>query len=301
VAFSSRVPSAVASALFLLAGHTSGLVAQAAKPIPRSARVSAPPSAVPLSANALAGLRTVSGGLQSPADFAATVRLSWRDTLRVMAKTADSLAARAPEPLAMMGSPNAPLVVEIFEDYECPFCAQQEGISKEVVRVYAGRGLVRVIYYDFPLSQIHPFAVDGAMFAWCAKDQGAFDAARSILYARQPAWTQGADARPAFRTFAIALGLQPDSLMACYERGTHAAALQFGFSEAVRRTINKTPTFVVAGKVFPGGARTIADFQVVIEEALRGARPTGTATQAPTWKSGAMLRTGGVPQPSHFQ
>jgi len=186
--------------------------------------------------------------------------------------------------------------VEVFEDYQCPFCALQETVSKRVLHDYAARGLVRVIYYDFPLSQIHPFAVDGAMFVACAGEQHQFLPARAALYARQPEWTQGTDPRAAFRRIAAALHLDVPRTMSCYEAGSHHAVLTFGFQQAIARGVDRTPYFLVAGARYPGGAPTIAAFQAIIEQTLRGTVPTIVNT-APAWKSAALQATGGAARP----
>jgi protein-disulfide isomerase len=233
----------------------------------------------PQSANAPAPDR-----LMSRADFDRLVAPAWKDSLRKLALLEDSLATRAPEPLAFMGAVDAPLVVSVFEDYQCPFCARQETIAKAVLKTYADRGLVKVFYYDFPLVSIHPLAVDAAMFADCLKDQGKFAAARSSLFARQQEWSSAADPRIPFRAVAKDVGADGDKAIACYEKGVHAGLLSFGTSEAMKRGVSATPWFIVAGIAHAGGAPTADVFDGIVDEALRGTAVAGPTV--PIWKQG---------------
>lgn len=222
--------------------------------------------------------------LMSRADFDRLVAPAWKDSLRKLAHLEDSLATRSPEPLAFMGAADAPLVVSVFEDYQCPFCARQETIAKAVLKTYADRGLVKVFYYDFPLISIHPFAEESAMFTDCLADQGKFAAARSSMFARQQEWSSAPDPRVVFRAVANDVGADVEKALACYDKGTHVGLLKFGTSEALRRGVNATPWFVVAGNARVGGAPTADAFDAIIDEALRGtAAPT---PGVPAWKQG---------------
>jgi protein-disulfide isomerase len=224
------------------------------------------------------------GRLMSRADFDRLVAPAWKDSLRKLARLEDSLATRSPEPLAFMGQSDAPLVVAVFEDYQCPFCARQETIAKAVLKTYADRGLVKVFYYDFPLVSIHPLAVDAAMYADCLRDQGKFAAARSSLFARQQEWSSAADPRTAFRAVAKDVGADADKAIGCYEKGAHAGLLSFGTSEAMKRGVNATPWFIVAGVSHAGGAPTADVFDTIVDEALRGTAAPGP--NVPSWKQG---------------
>jgi protein-disulfide isomerase len=252
------------------------------RPLPTSL----PPTVVPIPDGQM------NGGLKSIAQWERVVPNPWRDSLGGYARRADSLAARAPTPLPILGAPTAPLVVELWEDYQCPFCAQQDPISKAVLQAYVDRGLVRVIVYDFPISQLHPFALDGAMFAHCVRDQGKFSQVRHALFQNQGRWTAGGDPRPAFREIARQVAVDPDRAISCYESGRYTELIRFGFQEALRRCVRSTPTFYVAGDTIRGGTRTQADFQGILERALRGQRAQAAAP-APAWKSSLLTQTGG--------
>ena len=59
---------------------------------------------------------------------------------------------RVPRPNAAnpsLGAQNAPVVVQMWSDFECPFCADAHPVLTELLRVYQGR--VRLVWHDYPL------------------------------------------------------------------------------------------------------------------------------------------------------
>jgi protein-disulfide isomerase len=71
------------------------------------------------------------------------------------------------------GNPNAKVTIVGFDDLECPFCAQMHA---ELFPATAERykGLVKFVYKDYPLVQIHPWAMHAAVDANClAEESGA--------------------------------------------------------------------------------------------------------------------------------
>ena len=63
------------------------------------------------------------------------------------------------------GSPDASVIVVVFDDLECPFCAR---LNKELYPALAGRykGQVRVVYQNVPIEG-HPWAMRAAVDTDC--------------------------------------------------------------------------------------------------------------------------------------
>ncbi|MES1176224.1 MAG: thioredoxin domain-containing protein [Myxococcales bacterium] len=60
--------------------------------------------------------------------------------------------ARVPLPNAAnpsLGAPNAPVVIQMWSDFECPFCADVHPVLTELLKAYQGR--VRLVWHDYPL------------------------------------------------------------------------------------------------------------------------------------------------------
>jgi protein-disulfide isomerase len=70
----------------------------------------------------------------------------------------------------VLGDPNAPVTVEEFGDYECPYCAGAAPVLRELIEV--SNGHVRLIFRNFPLFEVHPHALTAALAAESASASG---------------------------------------------------------------------------------------------------------------------------------
>lgn len=70
----------------------------------------------------------------------------------------------------VLGPASAKVTIVNFDDYQCPFCTRfHETLMKDVTRVYGDK--VKIIYKDYPLVQIHPWATHAAVNANCLAEQ----------------------------------------------------------------------------------------------------------------------------------
>ena len=73
------------------------------------------------------------------------------------------------------GNKDAKVVVVNFDDFECPFCSRMHAtLFPEIFKEYGDR--VLFIYKDYPLEEIHPWAVHAASTrtAWRAQSADAY-------------------------------------------------------------------------------------------------------------------------------
>jgi len=70
------------------------------------------------------------------------------------------------------GAKDASITIIEFSDFECPYCSKAYATVEQVMKEYKGK--VKLIYKQFPLTQIHPQAQKAAEASLCAKDQGKF-------------------------------------------------------------------------------------------------------------------------------
>jgi protein-disulfide isomerase len=64
------------------------------------------------------------------------------------------------------GAATAPVTIVVFDDLECPFCAvMNDELMPAVMNRYKDQ--VRVVYRDFPLEELHPWAKHAAIDAEC--------------------------------------------------------------------------------------------------------------------------------------
>lgn len=88
------------------------------------------------------------------------------------------------------GLPTAPIVCEVYTDYECPSCAllYKDTIPLLIER-YVRTGKVRLLHRDFPLQQ-HPYARLAARYANAAGTIGQYDLVVNQLFQTQNLWSR---------------------------------------------------------------------------------------------------------------
>jgi protein-disulfide isomerase len=83
------------------------------------------------------------------------------------------------------GEPRAPVLIEIFSDFQCPACKTlHDDTFQLIMRDYVVPGKVYVIYRYFPLP-MHPFGRPCAEFACAASRIGRYQKVADILFAQQ--------------------------------------------------------------------------------------------------------------------
>ncbi len=72
----------------------------------------------------------------------------------------------------LRGTPDAKVTIVNFDDLECPYCARMhEQLFPATLDRY--KGLVKFYYKDYPLVEIHPWAMHAAINSVCLADQNA--------------------------------------------------------------------------------------------------------------------------------
>jgi protein-disulfide isomerase len=159
-----------------------------------------------------------------------------------------------------LGSSSAAVTLVEFSDFQCPFCQRVAPTLKRVVDTYGDR--VRVVWKDFPLTQIHPQAFMAAEAAHCAGDGGRYWEYHDLLFANQQA-LQPDD----LRRYARELGLDVAAFDACLSSSRHTERVRNGIAQGTRLGVNSTPTVYVNGRLL-SGAQPYEIFAAVIDEEL---------------------------------
>jgi protein-disulfide isomerase len=159
-----------------------------------------------------------------------------------------------------LGSTSAPVTLIEFSDFQCPFCQRVSPTLKQVRATYGDK--VRIVWKDFPLTQIHPQAFKAGEAAHCAGEQGKFWEFHDRMFANQQA-LQPAD----LKASAAALGLDSAKFDACLDTSKYAERVRNGVAEGSRLGVNSTPTIYVNGRLL-SGAQPFEVFKSVIDEEL---------------------------------
>ena len=173
-----------------------------------------------------------------------------------------------PETVAVMGDPDAPVLIVEFTDFQCPFCRRyDEETLPQIKKEYIDTGKVRYMLKHFPLTQIHPQAVPAAIASECAGEQGKFWEMHDKLFSQQDQWSGKDDANSTFKTFAKDLGLDEKAFDECITAERYKDKVMDNQKEGMAAGVQGTPAFFVNGQ-FISGAQPFQVFQQMIEKAL---------------------------------
>jgi len=87
------------------------------------------------------------------------------------------------------GTATAPVVIEVFSDFECSHCKQlYEETLRPLVRDYVATGKVYLVHRDFPLPN-HPHAREAACLANAAARVNKYEEVCAALFSQQAKWS----------------------------------------------------------------------------------------------------------------
>jgi protein-disulfide isomerase len=167
---------------------------------------------------------------------------------------------------------HAKIAIIEFSDFECPFCGRYARETlPSVKQTFVETGQVAYGFRHFPIETIHTHALDAAVAARCANQQGKFWEMHDWLFSNQ---TNLAADR--LMSHARDLHLNEASFQKCL--GDSAAEVRAEAKEGERLGVRSTPTFFVGEVSSDGtvvlkrrinGAVSYEVFKTTIQDALR--------------------------------
>ena len=159
-----------------------------------------------------------------------------------------------------LGSSSAPITIVEFSDFQCPFCQRAAPTLKQIRAKYGDK--VRVVWKDFPLTQIHPQAFKAAEAGHCAGEQGKFWEFHDHMFGNQAALQPDS-----LKKYATDMGLDAPKFNACLDSSKYAERVRDGVAAGSRLGVNSTPTVYINGRMLTG-AQPYESFATIIEEEL---------------------------------
>lgn len=144
----------------------------------------------------------------------------------------------------VLGNPDAAVTLLEYGDYECPYCGAAAPVLRRVVEESDGQ--VRLVFRNFPLPSVHPFALTAALAAEAAGAQGAFWPMHELIFSRQDRLDDAA-----LRAYADELGIDGSRVVG-------DAAQVFGdkveadFAAGLEAGVGGTPTVFIDGRLWTG-------------------------------------------------
>lgn len=171
-----------------------------------------------------------------------------------------------------LGSPDAPLTVVEFSDFQCGACKRHALETQPVVmEKFVDPGKIRWVFKHRPLGQ-HAWAALAAVAAECAAEQNQFWPMHHLLFEKQEQWAT-AQAEQALPAIADELRLDRDRFVACFNGRKALERVVRDLYDAERVT-RATPTFIAVyggqGMVVQG-VRKPDQFVSILEKVLQNA------------------------------
>lgn len=174
-----------------------------------------------------------------------------------------------------MGDPNAPVLIQVFEDFQCPSCRiYSEDIEPAIVETYVQTGIARYEFHQYPFLDDRTATKESdqaANASLCAAEQDRFWDFHDVLFANWNGENQGTFADKRLVAYAEAIELDMDAFNACFESNKYKDQITQDLNEGARLGVTGTPSVFVNGQIVrPGFIPTFEDIQQAVTAAQAG-------------------------------
>lgn len=156
-----------------------------------------------------------------------------------------------------VGEPSAPVTIDYWFDFQCPYCAEFENEAGPVLQELVDDGTARVVYH--PAAFLGDESYRAANAFGCAIDEGSPVDFLTELFANQPEEGSGGYTEDDLIAHAESAGIEGSQFEACVSDGTYS---DWGASvtDAMRdQDISETPAVLIDGEPLDDPASLSAD------------------------------------------
>ena len=187
---------------------------------------------------------------------------------------------------ANIGKADAPVTMEVYEDYQCPVCAKYSlDVEPVLVSQYVAAGTLRIQHNDLGIlgkPRVPPAeneSIIPARGAFCANEQGKYWDYAHWIYNNQDGENAGGFRRERVVAIAEAAGVEPVAFNACLDGAAAAAAVDAANAKSSELGINSTPTIYIGGKQYVG-LKSPTELGALIEAELAASSASPSASPA---------------------
>jgi protein-disulfide isomerase len=171
----------------------------------------------------------------------------------------------------VLGNPKASITVVEYADFECPVCRNLHDALRGVLPNYPQ---VRLIFKDFPLDSVHPWARTASLAGRCTyqQDPRAFWKFYDFVYDQQDLIT-ASNVYDKVVDFAGNAGLNKDTFKACLAAPQAAAEVDASIANGNLLEVRSTPTVFVNGRRIvgadPHAIQQYIDYELAQQKAVK--------------------------------
>jgi len=168
--------------------------------------------------------------------------------------TADPLAANIAKfnltNAPVLGDPKATITIVEYSDFECPVCRSLHDVLRGLLPKYPQ---VKVVFKDFPLEALHPWARTAAIAGRCAyqQDPKAFWKLYDLIYDNQEV-ISASNAWDKMLEYAGRSGLNVDTFKSCMSSPQASGEVDASLTNGKELDVRSTPTVFVNGRRING-------------------------------------------------
>jgi protein-disulfide isomerase len=167
------------------------------------------------------------------------------------------------------GDPNAPVKLDEYSDYQCPYCAQfAERTEQAILDTYVATGKVYFTYHSVG-EFIGSESSRSAEAAYCAGDQNKYWEYHDYVLGNQRGENAGWFSHRRLTAFAESIDLDMNQFSSCFNNGKYADMVRQELFDARSLGIRSTPTFRIS---YTANGQTVTD-------EIRGAEPFSSFQQ----------------------
>ncbi|WP_184550656.1 DsbA family protein [Mucilaginibacter sp. FT3.2] len=145
-----------------------------------------------------------------------------------------------------IGDADAAIEIVEYGDFECPDCGNVNQLIKQIRQEFGSQ--IRFIFRNFPLTEIHPYAMPVALVAEAAGLQNKYWEMHNLIFQHQGELNDAL-----FEQLANKIGLNVVKFEHDLQTTTLQDKVSTDFESGLRSGVNGTPTFFVNGQKFDGG------------------------------------------------
>jgi protein-disulfide isomerase len=173
-----------------------------------------------------------------------------------------------------IGDPNAPVKIDVFEDFQCPACRiYTQEIEPLVIENLVATGKAYYVFHNYPFVDGDGAGNGGesdqaANAAMCANEQDKFWEMEGTIYANWNGENQGTFTDERLTTFAEKIGLNMDAFNTCFAANKYKAEIQADFDLGMTLGVSGTPSiFVNKTIVTPGRVPSYDEIAAAVDAA----------------------------------
>jgi protein-disulfide isomerase len=172
-----------------------------------------------------------------------------------------------------IGDPQAPVVIEVFSDFQCVACREfAKTVEPLLIQNHVIPGEVYLIYRQYPFLDdgvLTNESKQAANASLCAAEQERFWDYHDMLFANLTGVNVGNFSDQRLIDFAMSLGLDIRDFESCFNENRYKNIIDDDIELGQRRNVTGTPSIFVNGLIItPGFVPSYQNLRQSIEEAL---------------------------------